>query len=176
MKIKYLLLVIAFCFSTVHYAQKTKKEDVANKENGITKIILLRHAEKGNDGSADPELTFKGEERAKKLAFVLEDFKIDKIFSTHFIRTEKTVTVLAVKKELEIATYDAKDQDFANFLLEKQKGKTIVVVGHSNTIPALVNKLIGKDMYKDLSESEYGKFWVLTFSNGTFIDCSLFNY
>lgn len=176
MKKKYLFLIVAFCFSIFQFAQKTKKEDVSVKENGVTKIILFRHAEKGNDGTNDPDLTYKGEERAKKIAFILEDFTIDKIYATNFVRTQKTVAVLASKKELEIANYDAKDQNFATSLLKNEKGKTIVVVGHSNTIPMLVNKLIGKEIYKELNETEYGKFWILTFSNGSFVDCSLFNY
>ena len=171
-----MLLIVALCFSVFQFAQKTIKEDISVKENGVTKIILFRHAEKGNDGTNDPDLTFKGEERAKKIAFILEDFNVDKIYSTPFVRTQKTVAVLASKKELETTNYDAKDQSFAASLLKNEKGKTIVVVGHSNTIPMLVNKLIGKEIYNELSETEYGKFWVLTFSNGNFIDCSLFNY
>lgn len=176
MKKTYLLLLLTFCFPILQFGQNVEKEALTNKEFTITKIILLRHAEKGTDGNNNPELTFKGEERAKKLAFLLEDFKIDKIFATPFVRTEKTVAFLATKKGLAITKYEAKDQGFATYLLEKEKGKTIVVVGHSNTIPFLVNKLMGKDIYEELTESEYGKLWVLTFSNSTLIDSSLFNY
>ncbi len=176
MKKKYLFLVVAFGFSILQFAQKAKNEDISIKENGVTKIILFRHAEKGNDGTNNPDLNFIGEERAKKIAFILEDFNIDKIYATPFIRTEKTVSVLATQKNIEITNYDAKDQSFASSLLKNGNGKTIVIVGHSNSIPMLVNKLIGKEIYKELSETEYGKFWMLTFSNGNFIDCSLFNY
>lgn len=176
MKKKYLFLLVAFGFSMLQFAQKSKNEDSSIKENGVVKIFLFRHAEKGNDGTNNPDLTFIGEERAKKIAFILEDFNIDKIYSTPFIRTRKTVSVLAAQKNIEITSYDAKDQSFSSSLLKNKNGETIVVVGHSNTIPMLVNKLIGKEIYKELSETEYGKFWMLTFSNGNFIDCSLFNY
>ena len=173
---KYIVLLFAFCFSIITSGQSAKKSENGINNHGITKIILLRHAEKGNDGSNNPELTFKGEERAKRLAFLLEDIKIDKIFATPFIRTEKTVAILASNKGITVAQYDAKDQSFAASLLEKGKDQTIVVVGHSNSIPFLANKLIGKDSYKELSENEYGKLWVLTFSDATLIDCSVFNY
>ena len=39
--------------------------------------------------------------------------------------------------------------------------KTILVVGHSNTSPRLVNLLLGKDAYKDLDESVYNQYWVV---------------
>ncbi|NJM79843.1 MAG: hypothetical protein HC854_09925 [Flavobacterium sp.] len=62
----------------VQFAQGTKKEAISVKENGVTKVFLFRHAEKGNDGTNNSDLTFKGEERAKKIALMLEDFDIDK--------------------------------------------------------------------------------------------------
>ena len=173
---KYSVLLFVFCFSIIASGQSADKSKNDINNNGITKIILLRHAEKVLDGSSNPELTIKGEERAKKLAFLLEDIKIDKIFATPFIRTENTVAILASSKGLTIAKYDSKDQNFATSLLEKGKDQTIVVVGHSNSIPFLVNKLIGKNSYKELSENEYGKLWVLTFSDTKLIDCSVFNY
>jgi broad specificity phosphatase PhoE len=50
------------------------------------------------------------------------------------------------------------------------KGKTILVVGHSNTIPALVNLLIGSAKYANLADTEYDKIWILRFENGKYTE------
>ncbi|MBC7586932.1 MAG: hypothetical protein H7178_01125, partial [Chitinophagaceae bacterium] len=50
---------------------------------------------------------------------------------------------------------------FAEQLLE-QKGKTILIVGHSNTTPALTNFLLKEDKFKSLDESVYNKIFVVT--------------
>ncbi|MBI2283072.1 MAG: hypothetical protein HYU71_05140 [Bacteroidetes bacterium] len=46
------------------------------------------------------------------------------------------------------------------------KGKTIVVVGHSNTTPRLVNLLIGENGYPDLGERVYDLHWIVTVTGG----------
>jgi phosphohistidine phosphatase SixA len=38
---------------------------------------------------------------------------------------------------------------------------TVLIVGHSNTSPKLVNLLLDKEMYKDLDESVYNQYWVV---------------
>ena len=50
-----------------------------------------------------------------------------------------------------------------NYPLKKlNKGKAILIVGHSNTSPKLVNLLTGKDKYKELDESVYNTYWIVT--------------
>jgi hypothetical protein len=46
-------------------------------------------------------------------------------------------------------------------LIMSGKLKRIIIVGHSNTTPALVNLLVKQDKYKTLAESEYDKIWVV---------------
>jgi 2,3-bisphosphoglycerate-dependent phosphoglycerate mutase len=50
-------------------------------------------------------------------------------------------------------------------LLLKQAGKTIVVAGHSNTIPGLVNLLLHDNKFKNLDDNEYDKIFVVTVEN-----------
>jgi 2,3-bisphosphoglycerate-dependent phosphoglycerate mutase len=156
-------------------AQNATQESVM-LENNLTKIILLRHAEKVLDETSDPILTDEGKKRAERLSFLFSDIKIDKIFSSPYNRTKMTVANLAKSRNLQVEEYDPRDLNFAKYLLQKEQGKTIVVVGHSNTTPILVNKLIGEDKFNQLSEDVYSKLWILTFSNETLIDCSLFNF
>lgn len=151
-------------------------QETINSNNKITKIILLRHAEKEKDGSKDPKLSELGLQRAEKLSLMLSDFSIDKLFATNYIRTKETLSVISKKNNLAIINYDAKDANFAKNLVKNELGKTVIIVGHSNTIPKLANVLIKKDTYTDLLENEYGKLWILTFSNEELVDCSLFNF
>ena len=73
---------------------------------------------------------------------------------------------LAKKFNLGVQTYDPRNQAaFAERLLQN-KGKVMVVAGHSNSIPALVNLLIRENKYTALDESIYNQFWIVTIKDG----------
>lgn len=144
------------------------------KDNLITKIILVRHAEKTNDGTTNPSLSEVGLNRAKRLSELLSEVKIDEAYSTPYKRTTETLTPLCESKNIKITSYDTKDTQFVEKKIKS--GKTIIIAGHSNTIPYLVNKLIKEDKYREIDEDDYGKIWVLIFKNGEFIDLTLLNY
>lgn len=137
-----------------------------------TTIILLRHAEKDTStpGStmmqANPDLSLKGKERAEKLLEILKQYSFDSIFSTNFNRTRNTVLPLAKKLNKEITLYDPKNQDVFAEKLKALKGQSILVVGHSNTIPVLVNLLTGITKYPNLADDEYNKIWILELEAG----------
>ncbi len=152
---KYFVLAIACLFTVVLSAQQTT-------------YILLRHAEKDTTtaGSttmnADPPLSKAGEVRALKLLAVLKKYTPNTIYSTNFIRTRNTVTPLANQHKLNLTLYNHKElKAFADMLL-LEKDKTIVVAGHSNTTPSLVNLLIKQNEYKALDESVYNKIYIVT--------------
>lgn len=124
-----------------------------------TTFILVRHAEKEANGAdpKDPNLTSEGEARAMALVKLLEMQDIDAIYSTNFNRTRNTVKPLAESKKLEVQTYD-KQPDIEKL---KSKGGTIVICGHSNTIPALANLLIGKDQFKAFDDNDFGNILII---------------
>lgn len=136
----------------------------------------MRHAEKADDGTKNPPLSADGMQRADRLSTMLSDLKIDKLYATNFLRTHQTLMPLSKKFNLTIDTYEAADVTFAEQLLQKEKGKTIVIAGHSNSTPTLVNRLIKKELYQKLDESVFSKIWILTFKGEELIDCSLLNY
>lgn len=164
-----LLILLSFVFTG--YAQS----NTATEDATITKIILIRHAEKADDGTKNPPLSSEGVLRAQKLNALFADIKIDSLYATQYKRTEQTLEVVSKNRNIKISNYNPSDKLFAENLL-KNKGKTMLVAGHSNTIPALVNTLIKSNKYQQLDETEFGKIWVLTFKNGEFIDCNLLNY
>ena len=134
--------------------------------------ILLRHAEKDTStvGStmmkADPPLTKEGEQRAQKLLEVLKAYTPDAIYSTNFIRTKNTVTPLSKKFNKEIQIYDPKLLAAFSEQLLLMKGKTIIVAGHSNTTPELVNLLLKENKYPSMDENIYNQLWIVTVNEG----------
>ncbi|MES2862954.1 MAG: phosphoglycerate mutase family protein [Bacteroidota bacterium] len=167
--IQALLILLSFVF-TGYSQNNTPTEDAT-----ITKIILVRHAEKADDGTKNPPLSSEGIVRAEKLNTLLADVKIDSLYATPYKRTEQTLGVVSKNRNIKITNYNPSDKLFSENLL-KNKGKTMIVAGHSNTIPALVNTLIKSNKYEQLAETEFSKIWILTFKNGEFIDCNLLNY
>lgn len=156
MKKLILIILMIVCFQIVQ-AQST--------------FILIRHAEKdtSNKGSttmnANPPLSQKGKERAKKLADVLNTYTINEIYSTNFIRTANTVTPLAIKNNIQIKFYNHKKLvEFANQLL-LEKNKTIVIAGHNTTTPALTNLLLKQNKFTALKETEYDKIFIVSINN-----------
>ena len=51
-----------------------------------------------------------------------------------------------------------------------------MIAGHSNTVPPLVNALIGKNEFTTMDENEYGKIWIVVFKGNALIDYSVLNY
>lgn len=128
----------------------------SDRDTQLTTFILLRHAEKGNDGTEDPDLTPEGIARASRLSQFLSDVQIDGIYSTNYKRTRNTVTPLATSKSLQVASYEAfKDKEIER-ILQVHRGGTIVMCGHSDNIPWTANLLLGKETFKEFNPSEYG--------------------
>ena len=103
----------------------------------------MRHAEKVSDGSSDPVLNAESEIRANELKRVLLDVGVDEIFSIPFNRTRLTVVPLAKALGLEVQEYNPFDLKSTVEMIKNSKGKTLVLSGHSNTTPVLVNLLLG---------------------------------
>jgi phosphohistidine phosphatase SixA len=131
---------------------------------GPTRVFLVRHAEKRSDGEnpRDPHLTEAGQARAEELARVLGESGIEAILSTDFHRTRETAAPIAAATGVEVEITGA-GADYAEatarLIRERHAGQTVLVVGHSNTTPALIRALgvaaseigeIGDDEYDDL--------------------------
>jgi len=117
-------------------------------------IFLTRHAEKQNDGTHDPSLTKTGYQRAKNLITLLKNRNVTQIYSTDYKRTKQTASPLAENVNLTIKIYDPKNlKSFAQQVLLSQEN--VLIVGHSNTTPALV-ELLGGGLQNDMTESDYG--------------------
>ncbi len=123
-------------------------------------VFLVRHAEKV-DQSMDPDLSEDGYLRAEELAMTLADANIEQVHSSGFIRTKLTAKPVAERFGLEIDLYNPKDlYTLADQL--KAVGGRHLVVGHSNTTPALVDILGGEPGSAIEEKNEYDRLYILT--------------
>lgn len=139
------------------HAQSTESETI---------VILVRHAEKADYDTDDPALTDEGLKRVRKLTDMLDRMQPDLIYSTDYKRTRLTVRPVALKHGLEIRTYNPGElETFLSGLMDEHSGKTIVISGHSNTIPETANLLLGREHFQhNFDESDYGNLLFITSS------------
>ena len=129
-------------------------------------IILVRHAEKADATSQDPELSAEGRQRAERLVKVAGKYKPGAFYTTNFKRTRETLTPLAAKRKKQVETYDPRNQQALVDSIMKSPFKRHIVAGHSNSVPGLANLIAKKDVFKNLDESEYGVIWVIRIKDG----------
>jgi broad specificity phosphatase PhoE len=128
-------------------------------------IILVRHAERNAGMTPDVLLTPRGEERARELARVLKDANIRAIFTTEVRRTQQTAEPTAKEFHLQPAVIPASDVDaLVGRLQMLPDDETVLVVGHSNTIPVVVDRLGGA--VPAMSDTEYDRL-VVVVTSGT---------
>ena len=132
---------------------------------GTTTFFLVRHAEK-LEGD-DPDLTDIGIERSKRLAEILKGVPINTVFSTDTKRTRATAIPSAEMLNLEIVNYSSENQGgLIESTLRYSPGDNYLIVGHSNTIPVLLNLFIGKEVYENIDGSVYNDLFVVVAKNG----------
>ncbi|GAB4234031.1 MAG: phosphoglycerate mutase family protein [Ekhidna sp.] len=121
-----------------------------------TTFILVRHAEKANDGTRNPSLNDAGKERASNLAEMLSNQEVSALYSTPYKRTQETLQPIASQKNLEIQDYDPRaGADWLKEVAAKHGEGTVVISGHSNTTPGLANALLGSQVFAQFDESDY---------------------
>jgi 2,3-bisphosphoglycerate-dependent phosphoglycerate mutase len=125
-----------------------------------TTYYFIRHAEK-MDNSENPNLSEKGKIRAENWNKIFSETKFDAVYSTDFKRTIQTATPILNSRNLKPIIYIPKTIDIELFKLEN-KNKTILVVGHSNSTPEFVNKLIREKKYEKIDETVFGNLYIVS--------------
>lgn len=125
-------------------------------------VLMVRHAEKADDGTQDPPLTEPGRERAACLAALLTGFAPTHLYATTYQRTRATLEPLAAATGVSPTFIDAKDDAaWQRELRALPPGSRAVVVGHSNTLPAWVaalgGRVTGLDAQGNLPHEEYDR-------------------
>lgn len=125
-------------------------------------FFIVRHADK-TDAQYDPPLSEAGYTRAKRLAEILSGVPVALSTSTNFVRTTETANPFVSKNRGEISVYDPDNMtDHFEEILKTKKGQNVFVVGHSNSVPALLNLFKGKEVYNDIPETEYDNLYIAT--------------
>jgi phosphohistidine phosphatase SixA len=153
--------------------------NLSSKAQKLTTIYLVRHAEKNmtDPNNKDPQLTEKGQNRALDLAKKLKKQKLSAIYSTDFQRTKSTLLPIADKKSLPIKLYDPKLlKAFVETILLENKGKKVLIVGHSNTVLETIEAMGGKRPIEKILDSEYDYFFTVKISVEGLVEVSTEHY
>ncbi|MDA7645584.1 histidine phosphatase family protein [bacterium] len=137
-------------------------------------VFLVRHAEKV-DKSADAALSKDGQERAQALAAVLRDSNIKHVHSSDFKRTRDTAAPIATLLAKSIDLYDPTKLSALASKLKAMGGRHLVV-GHSNTTPALVKLLGGRPGAQIDENSEFDRLYILSSDTRGSVDTLLLRY
>ena len=154
---KYILsLIIVISFLSCSYGDKK-----------CTSVYLIRHAEKirTDKNEKDPLLNKNGLLRAQKWSEIFRKIEIDKILSTDTKRTISTATPISDKNQLKIEIYKPENISYETFIKEN-KGKKVLIVGHSNTIPETTNILIKNKFYDQIEDNNNSNLYFINICDG----------
>lgn len=153
--------------------------------NPTTTILLVRHAERADD-SDNTNLSQAGRDRADVLVEVIDEAAVSAIYSTDFCRTAQTAQPSAIalgltlnvqqsghpnagldecEPSIDIATNNlpgaiSTPQDLASHLLSQHAGSVVLVVGHSDTVPAIIEAL-GQGSFAPIQIDDYDNVFVV---------------
>ena len=129
-------------------------------------VVLVRHAEKAAEPPADPALSPAGEARARALAQALAGLKVNAIVTTQFQRTRDTAAPLAQALSPQPQVVATRRGDLAGHVRAVADAVlahsgVVLVVGHSNTVTAVLAALGGPSL-QDLCETSFGHVFLVT--------------
>lgn len=131
-----------------------------------TTVVLVRHAEKELGTIEDAPLTPQGEQRAQLLARMFGERdgpgRISAVFASDTRRAQRTATPLADRLGLKVTTTKGNDDQIIRHIRGEFRGKSVLIVGHSNTVPELVRRLTHAKDIPEIPDAEYGTIYVVT--------------
>jgi len=146
---------------------------VAQDEFKPITVFLIRHAERQDEPRQDPPLTDAGVARSQALARLLSNAGVKAIFTSQYTRTKQTAEPLATKLGLTVAPFTLKlnpsnprqiaeesTAEVTNKILERS-GQSVLVVGHSNSIPDVI-KMLGGDTVPTIDERKFDDLFIVT--------------
>lgn len=130
-----------------------------------TTVFVMRHAEQVRDGSEDPPLSAAGEARAERLREIFgrapEGLGIDGIIVSELRRSQDTARPLAEALGIPVVVVAAGDPaEVARRALRDFHGGRVLVLGHGNTVPDIVEALAGRPV-PAMDETDFGTIYVV---------------
>ena len=131
--------------------------------NTVTTVILIRHADRTPDGTPDPpgpSLNDKGLARSNKLVHVLSKSGVKAIYTSQFTRSKMTAKPFSMKhSDLPLMRLDTATE-LRDHILAHHAGQTVLVVGHSDTVPELI-ALLGGPSLPIINDCEFDNLFVV---------------
>ena len=123
-------------------------------------VLIVRHAEKAASGGSDPDLSPAGVARANALAAVAQHAGVEAVYVTQYKRTKETAAPLGVPVVVVPINLNAPG-DYPKRLADAiGSHKVVLVVSHSNAIPALVEQLAHVNV-PPIGDAEYDRLYVV---------------
>ena len=140
---------------------------LASYSQEITTYYFIRHAEKLRIDKTDrnPNLNDDGLKRAEAWKEVFSTISFDAVYSTDYSRTKLTAKPTADSKNLPLLLYSPSNM-YSDAFKNKTKGKTVLVVGHSNTTNVFANKVLGEEKYDEINDSNNSNLYIVTVIDG----------
>lgn len=156
-----LYCILSFANDTIRISDaSTIPAILSDKE--ATVFIVVRHGEKAHDGK-DPHLDSNGLKRAQTLQHILSKLSIDNIYATPYNRTKETVKPTADSKNQTVQEYSPMIpyKKLTDSLLAVNKGKKVLIVGHSNTVPGIVKALSHSEADISIAEDTFDNIYIV---------------
>ena len=137
------------------------------ESQATTTVIFIRHAEKDLSQLDDPGLSDQGRVRVAELTRQLIDADVvagvDAVYSTSYRRNIETVQPLAKILNLEINYYNpTENEEVLENILDNHKGKIILVVAHSDTVPTLIADIGASKNVPPIADHEYDNIYIVS--------------
>lgn len=174
---KLFAVIVLLLLSQLAVAQQTNKPSTAGTQSDtvfiIKTVFLVRHAERADEPRQDPPLTEQGVARAQALARLLGPAGIKAIYTSQFARTKQTaeplakqlgVTAEAITLKTSPSNPRAIAEESTKEIVAKIMGQiegTVLVVGHSNSIPDVI-KMLGGNVVPAIDEKKFDDLFVVT--------------
>ena len=140
------------------------------KKSKTTTFYLIRHAEKNrsNPNEKNPNLTPKGVNRSNYWARYFDSIPLSSIYTTSYKRTKQTIIPISYAKKITPEIYSPNKINIQDFI-KTNYGKNVLISGHSNTTPSMVNKLIKQQKFSDMLDNDNKSLFVVRITDSNII-------
>ena len=138
------------------------------ESQSTTTVVLTTHAEiDSNTGIDGPGLSQLGLERANSLQEIIASIDVvagvDAIYTTQLRATQETAESVSKSLNLPINVVDVTDvEGLIKTIMDKHKGKIILIVTHPDALPKLVIELQGSKKIEPIALGENNKIFIVS--------------
>ena len=170
------VVLLAAAFGLLQFAAAGSEAtggQTGKDEFKVTTVFLVRHAEKADAPRENPPLSEAGTLRARALARLLKQSGIKAVYTSQFLRTMQTAEPLAAQHGIKatvvpLSTSQSNPREISEQAIREitnkiheRAGEPALVVGHSNSIPAVI-KMLGGDVVPTIDEQKFDDLFVVT--------------